>query len=448
MAFIRPVCTSCGATLPAREEGEHEFECNYCGTRFHWEGQIRRGKPPKPEKTVPPPPQPDPSVVVIEHTIRHEQTSQGPRKSGCFGCLFSLVLMLVIAGVAVTTFVSFYFGGEWKKVLEAVKGGQFEQLIETAVAPRRWFIWDTFSGSPIPVTVAGKVAVVGRVRQFPEDNLFIVALSLKEGDVLWQIGPLGTYSEGYQHVAAAVAGDRVAVSDSKANLTLYELDSGEKKHSLALSDKAERVCADPDGDGFWVGVVDQRNLFVSRDTTTSPQAEPPVGCAQRWEKAPHKNERPVDSVPAVDGFKPLRVWEEGKVWLAAGIKHPGSEIPRLIRFGKILQSPLWDRVVPDVDPNTVRSGSYKLDVLENGKYVAVYGTGTKPWRLCAWNAETGERLWDRPLRTLFAVDDVKDLVLNQDYIVVLRTSSLEVWGLGDGKLLATFGNETYELVEK
>lgn len=101
-------------------------------------------------------------------------------------------------------------------------------------------------------------------------------------------------------------------------------------------------------------------------------------------------------------------------------------------------------MLPEVDPNSVRSGSFELDVLENGRYVAVYGTGTKPWRLCVWNAETGERLWDKPFRVLFAVDDIKDLVVYNEYIVVLRTSSLEVWGLNDGKLIATFGNETYE----
>lgn len=444
MAFVRPVCTSCGATLPAREEGEHEFECNYCGTRFHWHGEIRQRKQPPAEIPAPQRQESESHRVVIEHTVRHEELQSRKRGTGCFGCLFSLILMLVIAGVAAAVFVSSKFGGEWKKLVETVKAGKFEEIIEVATAPRRWFIWDTFAGSPIPVDVGGKPAVVGRVRQFPDDQLFIVALNLSDGEMLWQIGPLGTYGEGYQHTAAAVADDVVAVSDFKANLILYDRNTGEKKQQLSLSDKAERVCTTDDGNGFWVGTVDKRNLEVTTDGLTSPKDEPPKGCAQRWEKAPHKNQRPIESAPAVDGFKPLRVWEEGKIWLAAGVKHPGSEIPKLIRFGKILQSPLWDRVLPEVDPNSVRSGSFELDVLENGRYVAVYGTGTKPWRLCVWNAETGERLWDKPFRVLFAVDDIKDLVVYNEYIVVLRTSSLEVWGLNDGKLIATFGNETYE----
>jgi hypothetical protein len=76
------------------------------------------------------------------------------------------------------------------------------------------------------------------------------------------------------------------------------------------------------------------------------------------------------------------------------------------------------------------------DALAAGRYIATYGEGQEFWHLTAFDAQTGARLWDHKLRSIFAVDWIYGVVATDKNIYLVRMSSLEVHDAATGALKA------------
>ena len=82
--------------------------------------------------------------------------------------------------------------------------------------------------------------------------------------------------------------------------------------------------------------------------------------------------------------------------------------------------------------------------IAGGRVVVTYGAGQEDWYLASFDANTGSRVWETKLRPLFAVDSLNGLTVTDKYVLLGRTSSLEVFDATDGSLLGTVGKETYD----
>ena len=134
----------------------------------------------------------------------------------------------------------------------------------------------------------------------------------------------------------------------------------------------------------------------------------------------------------------------GDLGVAAGVKHPGTAIPRAAGFDPATKKIRWDQPLPAVDLSTVRQRGSEWDALAGGRYISSYGTGQDGWHITALDARTGDRLWDTTLRPIFAVDKIDDLMATEGHVFVVRTSSLEIFDAHTGKLRGTIGHETYD----
>jgi hypothetical protein len=411
--LVSLTCTHCGAKLPQQKESG-TYTCSYCGTSFA--GPTPRERPEKPK--------PAPKSAKEKPPAKSTEPRSGLRLGALFS-LFGSIVPLAIIG-----FVVYRLNGPMLK-------GQVNGL--RLGSPLR-ALWDRASGPPVPVQLGGREAVLGRMR-LNDDQLFIVATDSATGNLLWKVGPLGTYGEAYQNAHFATTAQHIVASDARGNLHVHELATGKEVKKIPLRDRASNLCAVPPN-GIAVAVIDHHHVLLDTTTMTLSEAPLPSGCPGhrrgfREDRAPHTR------APSLRGFEMRDAHVEGTLGVAAAVKSPGTPTPYAIGFTPGSREVRWQELLPTVDPLSVRTS--ERDVLAGGRYFAIYGVGSDGagWRLTALDARTGSRLYDVELRPVFAVDSIEALVATPGFVYVNRTSSLEIFEAATGKLISTVGNETY-----
>lgn len=305
-------------------------------------------------------------------------------------------------------------------------------------------LWDDVGGSPVAVTIAGADAVLGRVRVGSGDQLYIVAYDAATLQPRWRSGPYGSYTEGYRSTFHAVVGERVVISDFRANLHLVDLQSGETVQTIALTDRVADLCVFSERHQVWVRQVDERNLLVDVDGgAVSIDSGRSRTCPAGSRSVYPDRTNTEHSVMYVPGVRVVREYVDGALGVAAGVKSPGTPIPYAVGFyaqsrGRAVR---WKALVPSVDVASVRElpSWDQVSALGFGRYVTVYGVGSKGWRLAAFDAQSGARLWDVLLHEIFAVDNAGDIVLSKGHVYVVRTSSLDVLDATTGQFIGEVG---------
>lgn len=314
------------------------------------------------------------------------------------------------------------------------------------------FRWDEVGGPPTIVGIDGREHVIGRLRVRPDDQLHIAAFS-DTGEQRWSLGPFGSYSEGYRATHFAVADGRVAVTDFRGKLHLFDLQTGEQKHEIALTDKAGRLCV-LEGPGepprVWLSQVDKRDFAVDLGAGALKPDKPPKAC-DLFTRASSRDGDPLSrsaertrKAPRVDGFGAQAVHIDGPVAVARGTRTPGTAYPMVVGFDPATRQVRWNSPTASVDLASVRERDNAQDALAAGRYFATYGEGQAYWRLTAFDATTGDRLWDHRLRSVFAVDRLQGLKATDKHVFLVRMSSVEVYDATTGALKATIGAESYK----
>ena len=62
----------------------------------------------------------------------------------------------------------------------------------------------------------------------------------------------------------------------------------------------------------------------------------------------------------------------------------------------------------------------------------------------AFDVATGDRVWEVPLRGIFAVDWIREAVATDTRVLFVRMSSVDVLDARDGRLVATLGVDPYD----
>jgi hypothetical protein len=354
------------------------------------------------------------------------------RRSGVGRLLF----MLVLIGVPLA--LSFYSSGILALLPAA---GEYLQTPEH-------LLFDTNASRALPITIGGKPAIIGRTRTvLDEDKLFVDAYAAADAKRLWRIGPLGTYSENYQHAHFGAVDNRLVVTDA-TSVHVHDLATGQRLKSHSLTDRVNSLCVPPPTEKtrkIWLEQVDEQHRLLDIETMELTESPRPTWCPERHWNAARTPPFAIlpEQVPTFDGFQLRQAYRDGDIAVASGVKHPGTAIPRAIGFDPRTQKVRWQQEFAS-DPTRVRAGSAEHAALASGRFITVYGTGTEAWHATSFDAKTGTRQWDITLREIFSIDHVNGLEATDQHVFVLRTSSLEIYGASDGRLLGTVGRETYD----
>ena len=290
----------------------------------------------------------------------------------------------------------------------------------------------------------------------PGDDLWVAAFDGTRFQKVWAAGPFGKYSQGYQSTLFRVVGHDVVVTDYRATVHVYDLATGHEARSLKLSDRAKEMCASPDGKNVvWIALTDESSVSFDAEAGTATPTPRPAWCPDRtpsddcrgWLKRgpPMLSCHGPDVAPKVTGFQASNVVEEGDVAVALGKKHPGTAIPMAVGFDlhapKTMASVKWEQPIPAGDQtNAAESSTVALmDALVDGRFVAPYQLTPKGWHLTAFDARSGERIWDVPLQPIIGVDHPEGFALSATRVYVMRTVSIEVYDAKTGALAGTVG---------
>ncbi len=494
MDLVSVECPSCGASLPPAEP-TGGYECEYCGERFEL-GRARGAKTMAGQQI---------SVKELAQALAEAQRRMAQERAAAeareraermaqtksSGVRAAVVISLVAAalGILVTVSVGVMATGQVRDAASVVSGA-----LERAGAAMGRELWDDVGGPPEPVAIGGKPAVIGRTRNVTAgDKLFIDAYDLSSGERLWRIDGLGTYGTAYQHVRFGVVGESLIVTDAEAKLHIHDLQSGARKQTVALTDKVEYVCTPgqarraagllalppskneggkrggqelvdpfsaarqtaPEGEGrAWIEQIDDRSFLLDLATGKLTEAKRPKWCARSVHDAktllsgaaPDAIEaryaRKVHA-PKVKGVRVERSFVVGERAVALAIKAPGTPVPRAFGYAPGAKQADWVVDVADVQPASVRNAD-PLGALDERRFVAVYGVGQDEWRMTALDATSGERLWSRALRPVFAVDKVESVTLTDAHVLLVHSTALEVFDATTGEPVRVIGSIRYE----
>lgn len=423
MAIVSLDCPNCGAKLPPRED-TGRTRCEYCGATFE-----------------------------TAKSVAHPQIDRARQAAIRRVVGMGLGVAFAVLGVVVVAILTFAPQGP-----SVPRVAPVELPVQVAFpgsnANQAEFGWDDNGGPPVVAVIDGKEHVLGRIRDRTGggDQLHIAAFDADTGAERYRVGPLGSYSDGYRATHFAVAGGRLVVTDFRGALKLHDLATGAVQKEVALTDRAEQLClTEEPGDTpqLYLAQVDKREFLVDPVAGALKEARLPKDCddlddfGRDGDPRARRPER-LRRAPKVDGFEAKAVHLVGDLAVARGVKSPGTEYPMAVGFDPKTHAVRWKTPVAAVDLASVRERDNGQDALAGGRYIATYGEGQEFWHLTAFDAETGARLWDHKLRSVFAVDWLQGLAVTDKNIYLVRMSSLEVHDAATGALKATIGAETYD----
>jgi hypothetical protein len=437
-------CPNCGAALDSSPVA-NRITCRFCGHSF----DLPAAPAPRPQRQV---------VLNISPNLTREVAAA---KRVVSSLIMFAVFMAILVAVAGSVLASRALSKSKTATLDAfsalsaIPGMPGMPNLAQALAPVD-FLWDTVSGPPIPVPAsAGPEGVIGRIRKRPGDDLWIASFEGSRFKQTWAVGPFGTYSQGYRATFTAVVGRYVVVSDYRANIHSYDIATGHEVHVLQLSDRVKAMCGSPDGKPqVWIEQSDEKTGIFDATTGQTTAATRPAWCpndsfevrndCRGWLKrgAPVTHCRGPEAAPKVPGFEALNVLQDGDAAVALGKKKPGTAVPLAVGFDPQTRAIRWQHPVPSGDlASAAESGTTGvMDALSDGRFISPYQTVPRGWHFTAFDARSGDRLWDIELQKVFGVDNPEGFSLSPARVYVMRTSSVEVYDAKTGALLGTIGH--------
>lgn len=472
MQLVRVQCPSCSATLPPRAPCG-TITCDYCGAVFESD-QIRHAQDQQGQALSTD--QLAQAIVQAQQELQQQQqqrqvqqqqlqaqhmarihgvqvtsqTATKAAKSAAWLAIVPLVLVLGISGVIsmvvlrqvdqATGAVENAFGG----------GGGGGTDANSNIS------WDPNGTPPIIGKVKGKDAIIGRMRATGGSDLLSIDAYDMEGNRLWRISDLDTYANAYQAVRVGAVGEHVVVSDGKSRIRVFDRDSAQHQHTVELSDNVKRMCIPMFAyvgmeverpNEIWFEQIDERKFYLDPKTGKLEDSDQkPDWCINDMDRRfmAGRGDDPLAVAPTVDGVNIKRAHIDGDLGVAMGIKTPGTQVPRAVGFDPETREITWDIVVSQVQKGSLRTNSTDHSGLAGGRFAATYGEGQDKWHLAAFDATNGTLLWDETLRGIFAVDWLQGFAMTEDYVIVVRMSSVEVRDAKTGKLEVVVGHDTYD----
>ncbi len=420
-------CPGCGAGLTP-PKGVRSFTCEYCSTHVRVSEPAPKNPP-----------------IRLHQTTTTTRSNISGITAGRIVLFVVLFVGLIFAGVGYTVYSTLSGIPSMTGGIPGLPGFGAQATIP-GLGGSGFALW-SHSGTPLRLQVAGEPAFLGRIRVMPDDELYFVAVNA-QGKNLYRAGPFGTYMDAYRFTYAAVAGDKLIISDAGAKLHLLDASTGKELKVLELSDRIKTICGLADGSQFWAQQVDERTYTIdpqSGEFTQGPRPDDCLDSTEPWQLIPSPQQRKKlrRLEKKIKGFEPERYIEVDDHTIVAGERDPGTAIPQVVAVDA-KGSVLWRVDVPSIDPLRAKEGATSHDSVGGGRYVTVYGEGHDTWHLTAFDTKTGDRLWENTLRPIFAVDSIDGVLATGDFILVTRTSSIEVHDPKTGALRGTIGRETYD----
>jgi serine/threonine protein kinase/outer membrane protein assembly factor BamB len=305
--------------------------------------------------------------------------------------------------------------------------------------------WERNGGPPVLVSLPEGDLIVARLRNVGGDDMLSVgAFDGTAAKTRWKAGGFGTFSKAQLSTQFVVSGRHVLVTDVHAKAHIYDLMTGQERHTLSLTDRVEgtgHLWPVPP-DSAVIQQVDDRTILVDLATGKSTEVPKlPPGSSASPSPAPQPEAGPsVKSLPPIPGYVATSALAAGATVVGCYHKSPGTPTPRLAGVDAATAAVRWQLPLA-VDPANTQSSDRGMAVVGD-RFVGVYATGK--WHVTAVDVKTGARQWDVTLQAIFS-DNEPVLLLSSSRVYLGRDASIEVRDAATGKLVGLLGtNEDYK----
>jgi len=354
------------------------------------------------------------------------RTQPAPRKAGC---AVALVAVALVAALGVAVFV-------WSQTGPAAPG-----VVTDAVGLT---FMETVGFHAVNGDAIEDVAVLARDAS---DQILLVVFDGASMREIWRAGPFGSYGQAFQYTKAAVVGNRVLVTDFRAQAHLYDLASGTPVATVPLPDRAKDVCRAAGATQVELRLQNERRILLEGATGASAPAVIDLGANSCVPVADLSIAEVVDFLPpaaAPQGLGPERSGERVHVLvgdgvrIAVGRRAAGIRVPMAAGLGPDGMSAVWSAVIPTVDEAQVQeNGTNLLFRLGAGRLYVAYGlNGDKGARLAALDARTGARLWETSFTDWSDDPDLNVMHIGPNRILIEEFLEAAVFDASTGALLA------------
>ena len=375
-------CPKCGASLKP-SPGATTITCSYCGTTVEVEGAAR----------IPDPPPADPPRTDMERhdtrTASDVYRDHHPRR-GRPGHTVAAVAVPVL-GALLAWFVLTAPRVDGSRVAGALN--RLSYLFSNVQT----------DSAGVPVlgrSHAGRQVLVVRSRESTSTSgrpVVLMAYSAKDLSTLWTTAPLGSDS---RPVKLATAAGRVAASDAKGRLHVYDLGTGRVLDTLFLPDLVKALCAPrADRPAVWALTADGAGHLVDLDTFKVTDAPRPAACPEpcntgpAWDQGDDRCSH-LSLVPRDLPVQVSRVVPTPKAIVVLGDRKQGTPVPVAYGLDPTTRAVVWHRTLPGGDPFAAQANQpLSLAAVGDGAVYTVVPMKTGAPQLVALDAATGRLRW-------------------------------------------------------
>jgi outer membrane protein assembly factor BamB len=409
--LVAPRCPHCAAHLPPRDQAGR-YTCDYCGLAF----EAERSRP-------------------------QEQVERRPVRST--GALAKVVGVMALGSMGLAIYL-----GKSQSKSAAPHAPAAPYVAPRSMTPERSevpvvapvytrYMWDSVGGPP-------RVVAGGFLARFrlDDDQLHFILVDAPTGKERWRTPALGTYSDGYRATRAVVAGEHVVFSTFKREVKVVSLATGVEEASHTVADRAEQLCASPDGKQVWLQVTDGKHQLLDLAAGTLKPARHPAWCGplDYYGRVEDRGRLPK---PKVDGLHVYRSYVVGGDGVAFATKSPGTAIPYVVGFDAGTRKVRWQSTLADGDQDKIEphSGDRDFGALAAGRWFGTYEmTGRGGHQLTAFNVTDGKRLWTTPMPELVGIDRPDALVADERFVYLGRSDQIVILSAETGEILKMVGD--------
>jgi serine/threonine-protein kinase len=255
---------------------------------------------------------------------------------------------------------------------------------------------------------------------------------------------------GEAHTTGAIrlgaAGRFLVYTDAGAVAHVLDIATGAQRSAIKLTSRATFLCSPSDAPGkLWIKNEEKQGLLLDPALqTVAVAAQRPPSCPQprkdvdcfRGQASPIC--LPASAPPKTRIMHVDVTLSDGAIGVSTGRKSPSTTIPMIMGFtaGKTADSaPLWIHPVPPGDGLGGLMGSHFAEAgLAGGRVVSAYDDLGGATHLVAFDAGTGQTLWDVNTESYY------EFSLTKTRLFVGRYSRLDVRDPVTGKLLGGLGS--------
>lgn len=266
---------------------------------------------------------------------------------------------------------------------------------------------------------------------------------------IWASPPLGTLQQSMNQIAFGVAGNKVIVTDYRAQAHILDLGTGKVAKVFTLSDRAKEICSPGDTRSeVWIHVVDDKNVVFNLDTGAATLGPSPSWCRPASGTVCNSSAfLGAPCSPTIDdrtalmgaGMHPEILIRSADRAYAVGRKSAGTAVGMVMAFNPTTKATLWQSAISPDPSNSSFPTSQAATLYEGKLYLTYKSTTPSELHLVVFDGATGKRGMDVKVPRGHEGTEPNEILVTSQRIYVPHWTWLDIMDSRDGRFIETVG---------